>query len=243
MLICDLNCDVGEGIGNEEALMPFISSANIACGYHAGDRDTIRRTVDLCLQYQVNIGAHPSYADKENFGRVDLVGKSISAADVQNLVREQLFIIQQIIHAQGGKLHHIKPHGALYNRAARDEAVGNYICLAVKQTDPAMVVYGLSGSRFKKVVIEQGLAFADEVFADRSYQDDGSLTPRTKLNALIGSEEAAVKQVREMVFQKTVTTVTGKQIAIEADTVCLHGDGPDALAFAKKIAFLLRQKA
>jgi 5-oxoprolinase (ATP-hydrolysing) subunit A len=241
MLICDLNCDMGEGVGNEKEIMPYISSANIACGFHAGDRDTIKYTIDLCLRYNVNIGAHPSYPDRENFGRKDLLGISVTPKELENIVAEQVKLVEDIAREMGGLLKHVKPHGALYNRVAWDREAGDFLCRGIKVVNKDLSVFGLSGSSFKQTVEGNGLLFIDEVFADRTYQDDGSLTPRTAPNALIGTEQAATGQVKEMVENGRVKTVTGKYFPVIAKTICIHGDGPQAAAFAKKLFHQLKR--
>jgi 5-oxoprolinase (ATP-hydrolysing) subunit A len=238
-MICDLNCDMGEGIGNEELIMPFITSANIACTYHAGDRDTMKRMMELCLLHHVHAGAHPSWPDRENFGRKDLIGVSLKASDVENIVSEQLFISKQVARETGAYLHHVKPHGAMYNRAAWDEEVAHHICTAVYKAGPQLLLYGLSGSKMKAVAARHNLVFIDEVFADRTYLDDGTLTQRTEENALVQTSEKAVAQVLEMVQQKRVKTLTGNFIRVEAKTICIHGDGPHAAEFARSIRKLL----
>jgi 5-oxoprolinase (ATP-hydrolysing) subunit A len=243
MLICDLNCDMGEGIGNEQEIMPFISSANIACGFHAGDTDTIRSTIELCLRYNVNIGAHPSYPDRENFGRKDLLGISLCAKDIEQIVAEQVHLVQKISHEMGTNLSHVKPHGALYNRVAYDAEAGEFLCAGIKSVNKDLSVFGLSGSVFRQTAERNGLKFTDEVFADRSYRDDGSLTPRTEANALIQTSDAAAQQVKEMVENGRVKTVTGNYIPVTAKTICIHGDGAHAAAFAKKLFHQLKRKA
>jgi 5-oxoprolinase (ATP-hydrolysing) subunit A len=235
MLICDLNCDMGEGIGNEEMLMPFISSANIACGYHAGDVDTMKKTIALCRKFGVAIGAHPSYPDRENFGRTDLAGKTVSVTEVEDIVSEQVLLLQELCNAEGAKLHHVKPHGALYNRAAWDEEVADFICRGIKKVNTGLLVYGLSGSRFCSITAANGLRFVHEVFADRSYQDDGSLTPRNAPHALIEDEQQCINQVLEMVHNHRVKTINGNFIAVDAGTICVHGDGRHAVVFAKRL--------
>jgi UPF0271 protein len=232
---------MGEGIGNEKDLMPFISSASIACGAHAGDADTIRYMIELCLVHHVNAGAHPSYPDRENFGRKDLLGIAVQPKDLREMVSEQLFLVQKIAKEMGAELKHVKPHGALYNRVAYDEEAGNFLCQGVKDVNPGLRVFGLSGSRFRKIVEENNLEFIDEVFADRSYRDDGSLTPRTENNALITTALAAMEQVREMVENKRVKTASGNFIPVEAKTICLHGDGEHAVEFARAICYHLSQ--
>lgn len=228
----DINCDMGEGMGNEEALMPFINSANIACGYHAGDTATMQRVVELCLQYNVNIGAHPSFLDRENFGRTEI---DMSLSQIHNIVAEQLEILNELVKKSGGKLHHVKPHGALYNMAAKNTGMAHAIAKAVKEFDALLVLYGLSGSQLIAMAKEEGLQTANEVFADRTYQPDGSLTSRALPNALLINTDNVVKQVVKFVKENKVMTVTGKEINVKADTVCIHGDGVHAVEFAKSI--------
>jgi UPF0271 protein len=241
MLLCDLNCDTAEGTGNEDSLLPFITSANIACGFHAGDEDTMKRVVDLCLQHGVRIGAHPSYRDRENFGRIDLMGISVQPADVHSLVAEQVYALQKITRERGADLHHVKPHGALYNRAARDPDVAQTICIAVREVDPALTLYGLSGSLMGEAALFYGLKFMHEVFADRTYREDGSLTPRTEKNALIDDEEEALSQALRLVQHGEVRSVNGKSVRMKAETICIHGDGKHAVHFARILHQHLRK--
>lgn len=235
----DINCDMGEGIGNDAAIMPFITSANIACGYHAGDEETARTTIDLAKQYNVNIGVHPSFFDRENFGRTEM---KTTPEEVYRLVTEQLFLFKKFADAADAVVHHIKPHGALYNMAARDAALAKAIAQAVKDFDENLVLFGLSGSVSISEAKALGLKTWSEVFADRTYQDNGSLTPRSQPNALLEDEEQSIQQVLQMVKAKTVTTLSGKTIPIEADTICIHGDGKNAVAFAKKIYHTLQKQ-
>jgi 5-oxoprolinase (ATP-hydrolysing) subunit A len=228
----DINCDMGEGVGNEEDLLPFIHSANIACGYHAGSEATMRQVIKLCLQQGVHIGAHPSFLDKENFGRTAMY---LPAAEIYTLITEQLKIIRKIALECGGALHHVKPHGALYNMAAADSALATVIAQAVKDFDASLMYYGLSGSVMITAANKAGLQTANEVFADRTYQEDGSLTPRSKSNALLTGINEVQQQVLKFVKEKKVTTVTGKDIFIQADTICIHGDGPHAIDFARAV--------
>jgi UPF0271 protein len=230
--VIDINCDMGEGIGNEAELMPYINSANIACGYHAGDGETMKCVIDLCLQYNVNIGAHPSFRDKANFGRTEM---HLSLFEIHTIVTEQLHIINEIIKKNGGRLHHVKPHGALYNMAVKNTGVAHTIAKAVKNFDASIIYYGLSGSQMIVMAKEEGLQTADEVFADRTYQSDGTLTSRAEPNALLNSNEAVINQVLKFVKENKVKTVTGEEIFIKADTVCIHGDGEHAIEFAKAI--------
>jgi UPF0271 protein len=232
MLRLDLNCDLGEGAGQDAALMPLVTSANIACGAHAGDATTMRATVELALQQRVAIGAHPGFADRANFGRREL---ALSPREVGTLVLEQTRALQEIARAAGGWVTHVKPHGALYNLAAREANVARAIAAAVRECDAQLVLFGLAGSWSITAARECGLRVASEVFADRTYQPDGSLTPRSQPNALITDEAEAVAQVLRMVRERRVRTVTGADVTIEADTVCLHGDGAHAVAFARRL--------
>jgi UPF0271 protein len=236
----DINCDTGEGIGNDEAIMPFVTSANIACGYHAGDEVTIRTAILLAKGHGVNIGAHPSFPDMENFGRTEM---KTTPEEVYQLVTEQLFLFKKIADSNEATIHHVKPHGALYNMAAREAALAKAVAQAVKNFDDNLILFGLSGS----VSINEGKAIGlktwSEVFADRTYQEDGSLTLRSQPNALIEEEAKAITQVLQMVQKGTVTTITGKEIPITADTICIHGDGKHAVEFARRLFYTLNQPA
>lgn len=228
----DINCDTGEGIGNDEELMPFITSVSIACGYHAGDEHTMRETILLAQKYGVAAGAHPSFMDRDNFGRTEM---DCTAQEVYGLVVHQVTALEEIAKECGVVLHHVKPHGALYNMAARDRELAQAIAKAVRDCNPALVLYGLSGSFLISEGKAAGLTTWSEVFADRTYGDDGSLTPRTEEGALITDAEGAVRQVEGMMHEGVVTSVNGVRVPIIADTVCIHGDGPSAVAIAKAI--------
>jgi UPF0271 protein len=228
----EVNCDMGEGIGNDELIMPFISSANIACGYHAGDPAIMWQIVELAIKHHVAIGAHPSFPDRSNFGRAEM---NLDKEEVYELVIQQLIILNEIVSGLDSRLHHVKPHGALYNMSARDAALANTIARAVKDFDASLIVFGLSGSHSISEAKTIGLQTASEVFADRSYQDDGSLTPRSQPNALIEDVNKVEQQVLQMIKEGTVTTVTGKVIPILAETICIHSDGKHAVEFAKAI--------
>jgi len=232
MKTIDFNCDLGEGIGNEAAIMPFISSANIACGYHAGDENTIWQTVELCLKYNVAIGAHPSFLDKENFGRIEM---KLDADDIYDLVTQQLIIIDEIISEFDTSLHHVKPHGALYNLSGKNKVVAKTIANAVKDYNKELILFGLSGSYSVKEAEKAGLKTCNEVFADRKYMDDGSLMSRNIQGSLINDTNEAVKQALQLVKGEKITTGSGKKIKLKADTICLHGDGAHAVEFAKSI--------
>jgi UPF0271 protein len=230
---------MGEGISNEKLLMPFINSANIACGYHAGDEDTMQQVIELCLKHQVNIGAHPSFPDRENFGRTEM---QLTASAIYELVTMQLSLINKIVLRCGGKLHHVKPHGALYNMAAKDAVLAKTIAQTVKDFDDSLIYYGLSGSVMIDEANRLGLQTANEVFADRTYQADGTLTPRYLPNALLNNVDEVVKQVIKFIKENKVVTVTGEEIIVKADTICIHGDGQHAVEFAKDIYYQLHEK-
>lgn len=237
-MISNINCDMGEDTGNDESLMPFIDSANIACGYHAGDVNTMHRTIELCIQHKVAVGAHPSFSDRANFGRTEMF---LSPEEIYELIIQQLIIINEVAHNLGAVVQHVKPHGALYNLSAKEPAVAATIANAVKNFDRDLVLFGLSGSHSISEAKAIGLKTASEVFADRSYQDDGSLTPRSKKGAMIESTEAAVAQVLQMSERGTVTSINGITIPVDADTVCIHGDGDHALEFARAIHAALKK--
>ena len=228
----DINCDMGEGIGNDELIMPYITSANIACGYHAGDEVTMMQTIIFAKKYNVNIGAHPSFFDRENFGRTEI---KTSTEEIYELVTKQINLLQKLTADNNTTLHHVKPHGALYNMAAKDKSVSHAIAEAVKACNENLVLYGLSNSFLISQAKAIGLKTVSEVFADRTYQEDGSLTPRSQPNALIQNTEEAIQQVLMMVNERKVKTVSGKEIQIIAETICIHGDGKHAVEFAKAI--------
>ncbi len=236
----DLNCDMGEGLDNDAWLMPCISSANIACGYHAGDEEIMKRTVELAAANQVSVGAHPGFANKANFGRTEL---HLSPQEVYDLVTAQIYLLQRIAGSAGIPLHHVKPHGALYNMSARDPALANTIAKAIYDADHQLLLFGLSGSHSITEAKQVGLRTASEVFADRTYQDDGSLTPRSEPGALITDTEISLQQVLQMIEKQSVTSITGKQVPIIAETICLHGDGEHAVMFAKHIYQTLTKNA
>jgi UPF0271 protein len=232
MLTIDLNCDMGEGMPFDQQIFPYISSANIACGYHAGNEEIMRRTVQLALEYNVAIGAHPGFADKENFGRKDIF---LSKRKYHDLIIQQLSLLRNITNELGAKLHHVKLHGALYNMAAVDKILAQIITEAIKEFDGNLIVYGLSGSHLIEQAKLVQLKTASEVFADRTYRDDGKLTSRTQRNAVIEDENISARQVLQMIKEKTVTSVNRNKIPIIAETICIHGDGSRAVEFAKLI--------
>jgi UPF0271 protein len=240
MLRCDINCDLGEGMPNDDLIMPFITSANIACGFHAGSGDIIRHTIEMAKRYGVLVGAHPSFHDRESFGRKEMY---LAADKLYAIILEQIIKVDLIAKEKHVELHHVKPHGALYNMAARDQKMARIIAQAVKDYNDNLVLYGLSGSFLISEAAAIGLKTKSEVFADRTYQDDGSLTARSQPNALIENETMAVQQALRMVAEGTVVSVTGKVIPITAETICIHGDGRNAAAFAQKIFEAFQQQA
>lgn len=228
----DLNCDLGEGVGIEAAILPYVSTINIACGAHAGDEALIRNTIRLAKEQQVAIGAHPSYPDRENFGRTVL---PITAEDLQRSVRQQIDLVRGIAFEEHYPITHIKLHGALYNQAAKEDALATLLVETIAAIDPLLLVFGLPGSALEQRAIQYNLRFVKEAFADRTYQDDGSLTPRAHPNALIEDNSDCVQQVLRIIRQQEVVTLSGKIISLSAETVCLHGDGLHAVAFAKTL--------
>lgn len=222
----DINCDIGEGCGNDAELMRYISSANIACGFHAGDEATMRRTVELALENGVAVGAHPGYRDRENFGRTEM---DLSRDEVKSLIFEQLEALKAECDRQGAKIRHVKPHGALYNRAAKNGDLAKVLAEAVSEFDKDLIFYGLSGSLMIGEAEKVGLKSASEVFADRSYQSDGTLTPRSQPNSLIFEIETSVTQVLDMVKYGRVRSNDAIMVPIKAETICVHGDGPQAV--------------
>lgn len=219
-------------MGNDSALMDVVSSVNVACGFHAGDTSVIRETVQRAIEKGVAIGAHPSFPDLQGFGRREM---KLSVQETFDSVLYQVSALKGICEAFGARLHHVKPHGALYNSAAKNLETASAIAEAVKLLDKNLIFYGLSNSFLVSEAGKIGLKTASEVFADRTYQSDGTLTPRTQPNALINETEVSVNQVLEMVKAQKVTAVTGEKITIKADTICIHGDGAHALKFAQAI--------
>ena len=233
----DLNCDMGEGYETDELIMPFISSANIACGYHAGDESTIQRTIALALKYNVAVGAHPSYPDKINFGRKEML---MNPEEVYNMVSVQINLVKSIAERLGIRMHHVKPHGALYNAAAIQPELAYAIISAVKSCDEKLIIYGLPNSELEKATVKEGIRFAAEVFADRTYTDQGMLTPRSDENAMISDADDSIQQVLQMINEGTVLSTNKKMLPIKADTICIHGDGSHAVEFAQKISTSLK---
>ncbi|WP_026883975.1 LamB/YcsF family protein [Clostridium akagii] len=240
----DLNCDLGESfgsykIGSDEKVIPYISSANIACGFHASDPVVMDNTVKLAKQYNVSVGAHPGLADLVGFGRRKM---DISAKEAKVIVQYQIGALNSFCLAHGIKMNHVKLHGALYNMAAKDLNLALAICEGIYEVDPNLILLGLSGSKMIEAAICTRLKVASEVFADRAYNDDGTLVARTKYGAVITDEEMAIKRVIRMVSENKVRTINGIDIAIKADSICVHGDGIKALEFVKTISKALEKE-
>lgn len=240
MPVIDINCDLGEGMKQDAAIMPYVSSVNIACGYHAGNSEIMEQTIHAALQYNLAIGAHPGFDDKENFGRTEM---QLSDAALYDLVFVQLKILQEQLIKQGAVMHHVKPHGALYNMSASDERIATIIATAVKDFDNTLILYGLSNSYSIIAAEKAGLRTAAEVFADRTYTAKGSLTSRTQAGAVLTDMQQVQQHVLQMILQQTITATNGAVVPVRAETICLHGDTDHALEFAQVIWHCLQQNA
>lgn len=238
----DLNCDLGEwrsddGPDLDKAIMPYISSCNIACGGHIGDEISMRWTVILAKKNNVKIGAHPSYPDRAGFGRNQLEMDSI---DLKNSIKNQILCLKEIAEAEGMSLHHVKPHGALYNAASKYRDIAKTVAEAINELGLKVVVYGQAGSEFERAVTENGLQFCAEVFADRAYEDDLSLRSRSLDGAVLHSKEDVLTQIFEMTVEEKVTTYSGKKLPVKAETICLHSDTKGSRELAKNIFQFLK---
>lgn len=237
MKTIDLNSDLGESfgaykIGNDNAILKYVSSANIACGFHAGDPRVMHETVALALKNNTAIGAHPGLMDLNGFGRRAI---NITEQEAYDLIIYQVGALAAFAKAAGTQLQHVKPHGALYNMAAKDAALAKAIAKAIYDVDSNLILYGLAGSELIKAGKAIGLPTASEVFADRMYMPDGSLMSRSLPGAVLSDDKKAIAQVLQMLKEGTVTTANGSKIAVQADTICIHGDNAKALVFAEKI--------
>jgi 5-oxoprolinase (ATP-hydrolysing) subunit A len=237
MFKVDLNCDLGESfgrykLGEQQEILEYVTSANIACGFHAGDPTVMRETVKLAIENGVKIGAHPGLPDLNGFGRRDM---NITAQEGYDMVVYQIGALQGFLTRYNETMQHVKPHGALYQMASRDGELAEAIAQAVYDISPSLVLFGLSGSELTKAGEKIGLRTAHEVFADRTYQADGSLTSRSQTDALITDQEHAVAQVLKMVTEGRVNSQQNTEVSLQADTICIHGDGAHALDFAKYI--------
>lgn len=239
----DLNCDLGESFGNytigcDKDIIPLISSANIACGSHAGDPVVMRNTVHLAAKANIALGAHPGYPDLQGFGRRNM---ALTADETYAFVLFQIGALAGFCKAEGTRLHHVKPHGQLYNTAAQDEKLANAIAQAVYDFDPQLILVGLAGSKLIKAGKSVGLTTAEELFLDRNYEDDGTLRSRKLPDAVIHDDTFAIKRAIAAIQTGTVTTYSGKVIPIKAETICVHGDTPEALAYVKRVRAALAE--
>lgn len=230
----DLNADVGEeeGADGDRSIVPVITSANIACGFHAGSPAVIARTIEMALAHGVAIGAHPSFDDRAGFGRIE---RHLSARELENLVAYQVGALAAVAALQGARVRHVKPHGALFNMAARDASMADAVARAVKAVDAGLILFGPPGSELTAAGTRTGLATAGEAFADRAYRDDGSLVPRSEPGAVLAGPDEVVAQAMSIALTREVTSVTGNAVRLNADTLCVHGDTPGAALLAARI--------
>ena len=236
-LIIDMNSDLGEGfgpwtMGDDKAVLASVSSANVACGYHAGDPTIMRKTVKLCVDAGVAIGAHVSYPDLMGFGRRNM---ACSPQEVYDYCLYQIGALQAFCHAQGAALQHVKPHGALYNQAAKDRKLADAVAAAVKDVGKDVILMGLASSEFDNAAKAAGLRYAAEAFADRAYLADGSLMPRSREGSVIHDADAAARRVVQMVTKGTVTADDGTEVQFRPDSICLHGDTKEAVEMATAV--------
>ena len=233
----DLNSDLGESFGRytlgmDADILQLVSSANVACGYHASDPLVMNKTIAMAKETGVRVGAHPGFPDLMGFGRRNM---DVSPAEAKAYTLYQLGALDAFCKAHGVKMQHVKPHGAMYNMAGKDYALSKAICEAIYEYDKDLIVMALYGGELVHAAEDMGLKVAREVFADRAYEEDGSLVNRRKEGAMITDENEAIARVVRMIKEQKVTAITGKDIPIKADSVCVHGDGVKALAFVKKI--------
>ena len=233
----DLNSDLGESFGRytlgmDADILPLVSSANVACGYHASDPLVMNKTIAMAKEAGVHVGAHPGFPDLMGFGRRNM---DVSPAEAKAYTLDQLGALDAFCKVHGLKMQHVKPHGAMYNMAGKDYALSKAICEAIYEYDKSLIVMALSGGELVHAAEDMGLKVAREVFADRAYEEDGSLVNRRKEGAMITDENEAIARVVRMIKEQKVTAITGRDIPIKADSVCVHGDGVKALAFVKKI--------
>ncbi|WP_394213341.1 5-oxoprolinase subunit PxpA [Psychrobacter piscatorii] len=235
----DLNADVAEGCGQDDKLLTIVSSANVCCGLHAGSYAEMIATLQLAKKNNVRVGAHPGLDDRENFGRTN---QSLDEEGYRALMAYQLGATKALCDLVGVSLDYVKPHGALYNQAAVDESLADILVSEIKRFDPNLKVMGLSGGHLVAAAKRQGMVSISEVFADRNYEKDGSLVSRSKDNALLTDTQAAIDHVLQMITQGTVTSVCGEVVPVEAESICLHGDGAHAILFAEEIKEQLERK-
>jgi UPF0271 protein len=231
-LVVDLNSDLGEGAGHDNEILDLVSSANIACGFHAGDPPSIFATIQAALERGVALGAHPSFPDRENFGRSEM---AMPPAEIYAFVAYQVGAFQALARAAGGRMNHVKVHGALYNMAARDRSLADVIANAVFAVDPKVILFAPSMSQLDYAATELGLQTASEVFVDRNYLADGSLVPRSRPDAFLRDPVEAAERIIRILSEGKVQAMDGTDVDVSANTVCVHGDNPDAVAFVRKV--------
>jgi len=231
-LVVDLNSDLGEGAGHDNEILDLVSSANIACGFHAGDPASIFATIQAALERGVSLGAHPSFPDRENFGRTEM---TMPGAEVYSTVAYQIGAFHALARAAGGRMNHVKAHGALYNMAARDRALADVIANAVHSLDPQLILFAPANSQLDFAATELGLTSASEVFADRNYLPDGSLVPRSDARAFVHDPMEAAERIIRMLIEGKVQAVDESDVEVLAATVCVHGDNPQAVEFVRKL--------
>lgn len=234
----DINCDLGEGIGNEALLMPYLSSCNIACGGHAGDLETMEHVVKLAKKYNVKIGAHPSFPDKENFGRVII---EMSSSDLYRSLENQIITLMKVVQSMNLKLHHVKPHGALYNLASIDKKTAEIMVRVIKGMDNNLILYAPYQSVISEIALKEGLKVMYEGFADRNYNDDLTLVSRQFSDAIIHDSKQIFEHVFNMISQGKVKTKSGAEVALKVDTLCVHGDHENVLENLKYLTSKLKQ--
>lgn len=232
ILSVDLNADLGEGAGHDEDILEFVSSANIACGFHAGDPTSILESISAAKERGVAVGAHPSFPDRANFGRLEM---SLPAAEIYSLVVYQIGAFQALARVAGTEMNHVKLHGALYNMAARDKKLAQIIVDAVLDINPDGILFVPPGSELERISTEGQLQNADEVFADRNYMPDGSLVSRSSSDAFVRDPVAAAERIIRMLHDGKVRAIDGTEVPIRAETICVHGDNPEAVVFVRKL--------
>ena len=243
-MFIDINSDLGESfgsysIGNDSEVMKYITSANIACGFHAGDPLVIEKTIKLALDNNVSIGAHPGYPDLVGFGRRSM---KISVDELRSLILYQVGALKSMTETLGGRLNHVKLHGALYNDLVLNYNMATVACEAIKRIDPALIFVGLANSLMLEAAMDVGLNVANEFFADRAYNDDGTLVPRSHKDAVIFDQNICLNQIHQLVTDKKIKTIYGKTIPMHADTICVHGDNEHAVEFVKALNQFLKEK-
>lgn len=240
----DINCDMGESygrfkVGNDDDVFPYITSCNIACGFHGGDPLHIERTIAGALKHDVQIGAHPSYPDLAGFGRRRM---QLSREELKAIIKYQTAALKGMAESLGGRLAYVKPHGALYNTAADDESESSTIIRAIREIDPRLALMGLAGSTTERVAAREGVPFIAEAFADRKYGSNGRLMSRDKAGSVISDPQEAAAQVLSIILEQRVVSADGKSVPIRAQSICIHGDSPAAIDILRTLDRVLRER-